>query len=120
METVVAFGAHLFGLVGMAGVWLVPSRLWHLFVLRRIGTPLQRNSLSAALAITVLVAIACSVYVACGTLPRVFRCLWEGWCTAARGGGLFNLAMFGATVLLVEATWFSCRILSRRWSGNAA
>ena len=120
METVVAIVVHLLGLVGMAGVWLVPSRLWQLFVLRSIGIPLKRNSHSVFLAISVSAVIAFSVYVASDTLPRVFRCLWEGWCTAARGGGLFNLALFGATVLLVEATLFSCRLLSRRRSGNAA
>ena len=117
METTIAIAAHILGLIGMAGVWLVPARLWSVTILRRIGTPLSADPLSVALAFVVLLSIAISAYVALDSLPRVFRCLWEGWCTATRGGALFNLALFGLTVLLVEATWAICRsLLSRRRS----
>jgi len=112
-------GAHFFGVVGMAGVWLVPSRFWELFVVRRVGLPLNRNARSASLAIMVFTAILFSLFVALETLPRVFRCLWEGWCTSTRGGGLLNLAVFGVTVLMVEATWLACSALARRWHSNA-
>jgi hypothetical protein len=103
----------------MAGVWLVPRRAWQLVVQRRIGAQLRRNSRSATASVAVLATIAVSVYVASDAMPRVFRCLWEGWCTATRGGGLLNLALFGATVALVEATWAGCSALMRRSSGEA-
>lgn len=120
METLVAVGAHFFGLVGMAGVWLVPSRLVQLIFHRSTGFPLQRDKRSAALAIAVSLAMAISLFVAVDAMPRVFRCLWEGWCTTTRGGGLLNLALFGVTVLLLEVTWHISSALTRRWYGNAA
>jgi hypothetical protein len=69
--------------------------------------------------VTLFVTVVFSMYIASDALPRVFRCLWEGWCTATRGGGLFNLAFFGLTVLAVEAAWFVYRRVSRRRSENA-
>ena len=119
METTVKIAAHLLGLVGMAGVWLVPSRLWSVVVLRKIGAPLAVSTRSVLLAVAALLAIAFSMYVALDSLPRVFRCLWEEQCTATRGGGLFNLALYGLTVLLVETTWFVCRSLWSHWSKRA-
>jgi hypothetical protein len=119
MATLIAILAHILGLVGMAGVWLVPSRIWQLVVLRRIGGPLPRGRRYAVLVLIVAAALAFSIFVAADSLPRVFRCLWEGWCTATRGGGLLNLAVFGAAVLLVEATWFAASSLLRRWGRNA-
>jgi len=120
METLVATVTHILGLVGMAGVWLVPSRIWQLLVLRQIGSPLSRGRSSIVFVLIVSAALAFSVYVAADTLPRVFRCLWENWCTATRGGGLLNLAIFGVTVLVLEAAWFISNIFLRRCAKNVA
>jgi len=120
METLVATVAHILGLVGMAGVWLAPSRIWQLLVQRQIGSPLSRSRSSVVFVLIVLAAFALSVYVAADTLPRVFRCLWTNWCTATRGGGLLNLAIFGVTVLVVEAAWFISSTFLRRCTKNVA
>ncbi len=112
--------AHLLGLIGMAGVWLVPYRLWSVVVERRIGVPLTAQLPSLIAAATVLSSIGLSGFVAMDTLPRVFRCLWDGWCSATRAGGLLNLGMFGTTVLLVEVTWHVSSAFWRRWSLPAA
>lgn len=119
MEIFIAAAAHILGLVGMAGVWLVPSRIWQLLVLRRIGGSLTGGIRSAVVVLVVSAALAFSIFVAADAMPRVFRCLWEGWCTATRGGALLNLALFGVTVLLVEATWLVSGILLHRWRSAA-
>ena len=119
METFVTVVAHSLGLLGMAGVWLVPLRIFQLLLHRRVEYSLQRDKRSLVLTIAVSAAIAFSVYVGVDTLPRVFRCLWEGWCTATRGGGLLHLAFFGATVALLETVRYLSSALARRWHRNA-
>jgi len=106
--------AHVLGVIGMAGVWLVPARLYSIVVSRGIGSNQER--FKRVFAVPVLCAIAFSGFVAMDSMPRVFRCLWEQWCTATRGGGLFNLALFGASVLLEEAVWFVSRLFLARWN----
>jgi hypothetical protein len=120
METLVPTVAHILGLVGMAGIWLVPSRIWQLLVLRKIGRPLSRSRSSIVFALIVSAALALSVYIATDTLPRVFRCLWESRCTSNRAGGLLNLALFGITVLVVEVAWLISGIFLRRCAKNEA
>lgn len=107
--------AHALGIVGMAGVWLVPARLYSIIVELGRGSPRTSQSRRIAFAVPVLIAIAFSGSIAMDSMPRVFRCLWEQWCTATRGGGLFNLALFGISVLLVEAVRYVSRALLVRW-----
>jgi hypothetical protein len=110
--------AHVLGIVGMAGVWLVPARLYSIIVERGIGSPHTSQFRRIVFAVPVLIAIAFSLFIAIDSIPRVLRCLWEQWCTATQGGGLFNLALFGATVLLVEAVRFVSRAILGRWGGQ--
>ena len=113
MENTLIIFTHILGLVGMAGVGIIPVRVWQLLVLRRIGFPLLRNNLSIFLSLLVLTTLALSVYVALHALPRVFLCLWQGLCTATQGGSLFGLALFGITVLVVEITWLVSKTILR-------
>ncbi len=119
METAIAIFAHVLGLVGMAGIWLVPSRMLAAVAMWKRTAIVPGNTPSVVAACALFLAVAISAYIASDALPRVFRCLWEGWCTATRGGGLLNLAFFGLTVLLVEATWLVCRTVSSRRSDHA-
>lgn len=119
MENAVTALVHILGLVGMAGVWLVPYRLCTLLFQRRIGVPLTTHSRHLFLSVVVLLALAFSLFVASDSLPRVFVCLWHGWCTATQGGALFSLALFGLAVLVVETAWLVCSRFAARWSENA-
>ena len=107
METLVAVVAHCLGLLGMAGVWLVPARVFHVVARLRHGTHAGTASTVAALLNSL--ALVFSFIVASDALPRVFKCLWSGWCTATRGGALLNLALFGLSVLVMELVWFGGR-----------
>lgn len=120
MHDTIAIAAHLLGLLGMAGVWLVPRRTWMLVLLFRRGFPGQARRRIFWVALVMLAALGVSLLVGASPLPRVFRCLWDGWCTANRGGGLLNLALFGVSVLVVEACWLFCRRPARRWSSSTA
>jgi hypothetical protein len=110
MELFIKFIAYALGLVAMAGIWLVPARLCSIIALlykvrSRIGV---RIAAGTAL---VLGAIGLSGFIAADSLPRVFRCLWESYCTANRAGGIINLDLFGASVILVEVAWLASRLL---------
>ena len=103
------------GLMGMAGVYLVPMRLWHVCVLRRIRLPLHKSWR----VLLVLAPAVLAVFVASRTMPRVFACLADGRCTATRAGGLLNLAIFGVSVALVELGWLLAAVLWSRWHSLA-
>ena len=107
MESAIKILAHIFGLIGMAGVWLVPARVWSLAVRRRVGAPLQRSAAGLVVLTIVSVALVLSMVVAADALPRVLRCLWESRCTATRGGALFELGLFGLSVVVVEVAWLA-------------
>lgn len=105
--------AHALGLAGMAGVWLVPRRLWQMLSTLRGELRGRFSGWQWVCALAVLAALGFSIHVGLSALPRVFRCLWEGWCTATRGGALLQLALFGATVILAEVVHLCCRLLAR-------
>src|SRR6266478_4484384 len=94
----------------MAGVWLIPARAWSIVVRREVGAPLRASVAGAIVGAVLFAAICLSAFIASDTLPRVFRCLWEASCTATRGGALFQLALFGISVLIVESLWFVSRL----------
>jgi hypothetical protein len=102
-------------LMGMAGVCLVPMRLWYVVVLRRAGYPLNKSRPAFLIALLVLVPAVLAMFAASQTMPRVFFCLTDMRCGASRAGGLVNLAIFGASVLLMELCWFLAVVLWSRW-----
>jgi len=105
--------AHVLGVAGMAGIWLVPSRLWQMLSTLRRGLRGDLDGWQWVCTLIVLASLGFSVFVGLSALPRVFRCLWEGWCTATRSGALLQLALFGATVIMVEVVHLCCRLLAR-------
>jgi hypothetical protein len=105
---------HGLGLVGMAGVILVPMRIWSLVVKRQVGSALITPGPSVVAALVIAIAIAWSLYMAAETLPVVFRCLYTSRCTANLAGGLLNLALFGFSVSIVEILWHGSRFLLLR------
>jgi hypothetical protein len=114
METWLPILMHGLGLVGMAGVLLVPMRIWSLVAKRQVaGIPIASGG-SVVASFLVAVAIAWSLYMATETMPVVFRCLYTSRCTANLAGGLLNLALFGFSVAIVEVLWLGSRILVAR------
>lgn len=107
---------HCLGLVGMAGVYLVPARVWSVVVRRRIGPALAASSRAYVVTSIVLVPAVFAIFVGSETIPRVFACLWDMKCTANRAGGLINLAAFGASVLILEVAWALAKALWSRWN----
>ena len=106
---------HALGLVGMAGVLLLPMRAWSLVARREVGGKPIAPGAPAIAAVVVSVAIAWSLYMAEETMPVVFGCLYASRCTATLSGGLLNLALFGFSVLVVELCWQVSRlVLARR------
>jgi hypothetical protein len=102
---------YALAVVGMAGVWLVPARLWTIVVKRQIGVPLSFQPTALVGAMPVLVTIAFSLWEASVVLPHVLQCLADSTrhCSANRAGGLVALSEFGFTVVIVEASWFFSR-----------
>lgn len=115
MDKLIEFVAHALGLLGMAGVALVPMRLWSVVVLRRVKFPLNKTRHGYFVASLVLIPIAGSFIAAYDTMPRVFLCLWDMRCGANRAGGLLNLALFGFSVSVVEMAWLLAKFLWARW-----
>jgi hypothetical protein len=114
METWVPILMHGLGLLGMAGVLLVPMRIWSLIVKRQVaGIPIASGG-SIVATFLVAVAIFWSLYMAAETMPVVFRCLYSSRCTSNLAGGLLNLALFGFSVAIVEVLWHGSRILVSR------
>lgn len=111
MEMWGPFVMHGLGLVGMAGVLLVPMRIWSLAAKRQICGIAITSRPTIGATIVVAVALAWSLYLAAETLPVVFRCLYTSRCTANLAGGLLNLALFGFSVAIVEALWHGSRLL---------
>jgi hypothetical protein len=64
MSTMVEIVAHVLGIVGMAGVWTVPSRLWPVVISHRLRAPLTTEPRCMVLAAIVLLAIAIAAHVA--------------------------------------------------------
>jgi len=63
MGTIITVSLHVLGVVGMAGIWLIPARAWSLLVLRRVRHPLPYRPLGILLAIITFVPIAISLFV---------------------------------------------------------
>ena len=107
---VIALTADLLGLVGMAGTYLVPARIFGLLkrIVLRIGNP---ASVEDFLLVWNFLLIAFALAIGMLELPRVFVCLWGETCSASRAGGLLHLAEFGAVVAIVELIWrISCAV----------
>jgi hypothetical protein len=120
MGTVIIVALYVLGLVGMAGVWLIPKRAWSLLLQRRVRHPLPARPLGVLLAIVAFIPIALSLFVASWTIPRVFRCLSDMTCGPNRASGLLSLAMFGAVVLVTEIVWQITSFLLARLQKHAA
>jgi hypothetical protein len=120
MGTTITVSLYALGLVGMAGIWLIPARAWSLLALRRVRHPLPYRPLGLLLAIVTFVPIAISLFVASWTIPRVFRCLSDMVCGPNRASGLLSLAAFGACVLLAEVVWQIIALLLARVREHAA
>lgn len=120
MGTVITVTPYTLGLVGMAGVCLIPARAWSLISQRRVRYPLPARPLGVLLAIVAFIPIALSVFVASWTIPRVFRCLTDMACGPNRATGLLNLAIFGAMVLVTELVWQITSLLLARVQKHAA
>src|SRR5262245_27292496 len=94
------------GVLGAAGVALVPFRAWNLAVRRRIGEPPSLRPAHLAFAALPAVALLFAVYVGVDALPKVYRCLLDSSrCSANRAGGMINLATFGFAVAVLEVAW---------------
>lgn len=114
MELAVWLLLHGLALLGMAGVWLLPARVWS--ILRRgafagVMSPTKRD-LAAALLCTVSVLLAASA--GYGAIPRVLECLAQAHCGPNRASGLFALAFFGAAVAQMEVTKWIAQMVFRR------
>jgi hypothetical protein len=120
MEMTVAILGYVLGIAGMAGVWLVPSRIWQLVVLHRVGQPLVRTTLSTAVGLSVAAVLLVAILVAATSLPLVFRCLWGEACGPSRGSGLIRLVFFGVAVVAVELIWQAGAYLQRRSNNEHA
>ena len=114
MGTFITVSLYVLGVVGMAGIWLVPAHAWSLLVLRRVRHPVPYRPLGILLGIVTFVPIAIALFVASWTIPRVFRCLSDMVCGPNRASGLLSLAMFGACVLLAEVVWQITALLLAR------
>jgi hypothetical protein len=113
MEELMSAILYVVGLVGMAGVWLVPSQTVST-IFRCKNSAGKARKPAFVLALIFLTAATISLYVAWQTMPRVFQCLGESRCSASKAGGLLNLAAFGVSVILVEAIWLVDRAVSKR------
>ena len=113
--------AYVLGVVGMAGVWLIPAHLWSILVTRRIGVELTTRPSDMVCLMTVLIVLAFGCFAAAATLPRVFQCLEDSThCSANRAGGLVKLDVFGAAVVIVEAYWLVSRLILTWWHRHLA
>jgi hypothetical protein len=108
MEATIHYLAIALGLVGMAGVWLVPYR--GILAVKSLS---RGHGFSLVASVIALTLVSMAAWVAADTLPRVFRCLWERSCTGTRGGGLFQLALFGLAATVVELVWQVLRAIER-------
>ncbi|HKW93890.1 MAG TPA: hypothetical protein VJX92_18505 [Methylomirabilota bacterium] len=118
--TTITVSMYVLGVVGMAGMWLIPARAWSLLVLRRVRHPLPHRPLGVLFAIVTFIPIAISLLVASWAIPRVFRCLSDMVCGPNRASGLLSLAVFGASVLLAEVVWQIAALLLARVREHAA
>jgi len=118
--TIIIVALYVLGVVGMAGVWLIPAHAWSLLLHRRVRHPLPSRPLGVLLAIVTLIPIALSLLVASWTIPRVFRCLSDMTCGPNRASGLLSLAEFGAAVLVTEIVWQITGLLLARVQEHAA
>ena len=122
-ETAIVSLLYILALVGMTGVWLIPTRLWSVVVTRRIGVSLTARPDSLIAATALLIATVFSCFVAAATLPGVLRCLENSMmCSANRAMGLLKLAAFGMSVVVVEGVWLGSRLVLgwRRRAGAQA
>jgi hypothetical protein len=100
-------------LVGMAGVYLVPRRLF--VIVRDFLADRRRISLGAAwlMFIASLAPTLVAIVLGANVLPRSLRCLAGDGCGPSQAGGLLLLAPLGLAVIVMEGAGFAAWLIHR-------
>jgi hypothetical protein len=106
--------------LGVAGLILLPMRIWSIVVWRRIGSNELESTSGYIMSAVVIVVIAVALWIGVWLMPSVFLCLISGECTGDRARGvLISLALLGVAVGFVELAWRIGQIvLTRRASAT--
>jgi hypothetical protein len=107
---IIKTAAHVLGVIGMAGVWLIPAHAWTLINQGGASVQRQRSTYGVVMLVLLSAVLGVAVFAGAIALPVVFRCLYESRCTGSRGGSLFFLDLFGVCVVLAEVIWQAARL----------
>lgn len=95
---------YLFGFIGLAGIGLLPLRVWQVLhkILLHKSLKIHGKFLNGFALIIALAALWSEAVV----VIRIFRCLTETYCGPSVASGWIYLAALGAVYLFVEIAIF--------------